>query len=69
MTAPVKLDPRARRAYAMPIAELPAGAVYIGNGGETVIVRSDGGLDEVLPGGHPRGGIASDPTATRGERP
>jgi hypothetical protein len=64
-TTPVPIDPRARRAYAFPVAALPAGAIVIGLAGEVLRVRSDGGADEILPGGHPRSGAASDPCNTR----
>ncbi len=67
MTAPVAIDPRARRewpalhglAYAVP------GTVLIGEAGEVLRVRPDGGVDQVLPGGHPRAGAASEPCNAR----
>lgn len=69
MTAPVAIHPRALRAYGLRIGALFAGSVVIGDSGAVLRVRADGGLDEVLAGGYPRPGIASDPTATRGARP
>jgi hypothetical protein len=61
----VKIDPRARRAYSVAIAELPTGAVYVENGGEVLRVRDDGSLEQVLAGHLPRGGAASDPANAR----
>ena len=61
----VELDPRARRAFSVPVGELPLGAVYVAGDGTLTRVRLDGGLDElVLEGGAARG-IAADPTARR----
>jgi hypothetical protein len=60
---PVRIDPRARKAYALE-GFLPVGAIVVLPGGVVVRVREDGGVDEV--GGVPmRRSIASDP-APRG---
>jgi hypothetical protein len=70
VTASVSIDPRARRAYGVPGVPFPVGAVIVGLDGHVVRVRADGGLEAVMPGGLPRAGIASDPTAARrGARP
>lgn len=65
--APVAIDPRARRAWPAlaGIAYAVPGTVIQGLGGETLRVRADGGADELLPGGHPHGGAATDPCARR----
>lgn len=66
MIASVLVDPRARRAWPV-LAGLTAaspGTVLVGSG-EVVRVREDGTAEEILPGGHPRGGAASDPCNTR----
>jgi hypothetical protein len=61
----VPTDPRERRVKPwLPVLTRP-GRVYVAPGGETYRARADGGLDAVLPGGYPRPGISSDPTATR----
>jgi hypothetical protein len=60
----VAIDSRAAAAYGI-TGGLPVAAVVILPGGAVVRVRADGGLDEIAPGGHPRGGIACDPTASR----
>jgi hypothetical protein len=65
MIAPIAIDSRARRAWPFLPVVSQAGRVHQGPTGELVIVREDGGADEVLPGGHPRGGAAYDPTSTR----
>ncbi len=65
----VHLHPLALKAWPWLPAELPAGAVAVGPGGPVLRVRPDGGCDEVLPGGHPRPGPASDPCASRISRP
>ncbi len=57
----VEVELRARRAYGVP-ALLPAGAIVVG-AGEVLRVFEDGRVEPVLPGGHPRPGVASDPTA------
>lgn len=63
----VPLDPRARRAWPVlrGVAYAPPGTVFVGDLGEIVRVREDGGAEEVLPPGHPRRGVAADPTARR----
>ncbi len=63
MTARVRIDPRAARAYGV-AGELPVGAIIV-TAGVVLRVRADGGLDRVGAGGRPHGGIAEDPTATR----
>lgn len=67
MTAAVVVDPRVRRAWPTlrGLAVAPAGAVVIGLLGEVLRLREDGGADQVLPGGHPRQGIAADPVPGR----
>jgi hypothetical protein len=61
------VDPRAARSYPAlrGIAYAQPGTVIVGDDGTTLRIRADGGADEVLPPGHPRAGIASDPTAAR----
>jgi hypothetical protein len=65
--APVVIDARARRAWPVlrGLAYAEPGTVLVGDCGEVLRVREDGGAEPVLPPGHPRPGIASDPTATR----
>lgn len=64
MTALVAIDPRARRAYGIPVAALPAGAIFIANDGQALRVRGDdGGLDELQLEGYPIPSIACDPCA------
>ncbi len=59
----VAIDPRAAAAYGIE-GVLPVGAIVV-TAGKVLRVREDGGIDEVGAGGHPRGGIARDPTASR----
>jgi hypothetical protein len=59
----VKIDSRAADAFGVE-GVLPVGAIIVTDG-LVLRVRPDGGIDEVGAGGHPRGGIASDPTAAR----
>jgi hypothetical protein len=59
----VQIDLRAAEAYGVE-GVLPIGALVV-TAGMVLRVREDGGIDEVGAGGHPRGGIARDPTATR----
>jgi len=59
----VQIDPRAAAAYGVS-GVLPVGAIIVTTGW-VLRVRPDGGIDEVGAGGHPRGGIAHDPTAAR----
>lgn len=64
MTGAVAVDPRAARAWPfLRGVRLPAGAVILGPAGERVRLRADGGVDEVIQGGRPRGGISADPSA------
>lgn len=64
---PVALDPRARRAFGLEgLALAQPGTILVGLAGEQLRVREDGGIDPVLKAGHPRPGIAADPTAIRG---
>ncbi len=68
MTTPlVPIDPRAGRAFHVlrGIAYARPGAVFVGADGEVVRILVDGRVEPVLPGGHPRGGAASDPCNTR----
>lgn len=61
----VQLDAGARRAWPfLPLAAPPA-SVWEGPGGETVRVDGGGQVTQVLAGGHPRGGAASDPCNSR----
>jgi hypothetical protein len=65
---PAAIDPRAIRAWPAAlrgIAFAVPGTVIVGLGGEVLRVREDGTIGEVLPGGHPHGGAASDPCNTR----
>jgi hypothetical protein len=64
---PVAINIRARRAWPAIAAITHAlpGVLVIGDDGTTLRVRADGGVEEVLPGGHARPGIAGDPCATR----
>lgn len=69
MTAPdlVGAAPAARRAWGWLPAVLAPGRIYVGPG-VVLIARTDGGVDEVLQGGHQgRRSIAADPFPTRGE--
>lgn len=63
----VVVDPRCARAWGWLPPAAPAGAVLVGPHGVTVKVNEDGTVDEVLPGGHPRAGAASDPSNTSEE--
>jgi hypothetical protein len=55
---------RARRSYPfLPAVTSPG--VHVGPTGEHVRVEADGRVEELLPGGWPRPGIASDPDAGR----
>jgi hypothetical protein len=63
VTGAVLLDPRAARAVGSGVLAFPILAVLVGDTGEMFIVRPDGGLDRVIQGGRPHGGIAEDPTA------
>jgi len=58
-----RIDPKAAEAHGIE-GVLPIGAIII-TAGVVLRVRPDGGLDRVGAGGHPHGGIASDPTAVR----
>jgi transcriptional regulator with XRE-family HTH domain len=62
------LDTRERAARPWLPSSAPARTIWIGPDGEAVRVNDDGTVTPVVPGGHPRGGIASEPTATS-ERP
>jgi len=59
----VALDPRARRALGLAVAYLPTHAIVVDDRGHRWRVRCDGGIDLVVQGGLPHGGIAADPTA------
>jgi hypothetical protein len=59
----VRIDPRAAEAYGIE-GVLPVGAIVVTHG-LILRVRGDAGLDVVGAGGHPRAGIAGDPTAAR----
>ncbi len=63
----VEVDARAARAWPVlrDVRRVPAGSVIVGLVGEVLRVREDGGVDEILPGGHPRAGAASDPCNAR----
>lgn len=66
MTAPlVLLDARELRARPWLPEALPPWSIVIGPTGEVLRVRADGGADPVLPGGHPRPGIAAAPAPGR----
>jgi len=60
----VVVHPASAAAYGLPDA-LPARAVVVSEGGAILRVNENGTIDEVVPGGHPRPGIAGDPSATR----
>lgn len=49
-------------------AEAPAWSFWIGPTGEVLRVNADGSATPILPPGHPRPGIAAEPTATGGAR-
>lgn len=66
MTGAVIVAVRARRAAGLRVAALPVHAVLVGDAGERWRVRPDGGLDRIIQGGRPHGGIAEDETAGRG---
>ena len=63
--AAVQLDPRARRCWPHLPAKEPPGSIWQAASGELVRVTDDGCATEILPGGHPRSGAASDPAARR----
>jgi hypothetical protein len=65
VTGAVLLNVRARAESGIRIAALPVHAIVLGDAGQRWRVRDDGGLDPVIQGGRPHGGIAADPTATR----
>ncbi len=65
MTAALFLDPRAARDARLPLVPVPVGAVVLTEDGQQFRVRSDGGLDTVIQGGRPHGGIAEDACARR----
>jgi hypothetical protein len=65
VTGAVLLDVRARRALGISVGALPSAAVVIDDTGHAYLVRDDGGLDRIVQGGRPHGGIAEDPTARR----
>jgi hypothetical protein len=56
VTRPVEIAASALRAWPVlrGIALAVPGTVIVGPGGETLRVRQDGNVDEVLPGGYPR---------------
>jgi hypothetical protein len=58
----VAIDPRSGAAYGIE-GSLPVGAIIV-TAGTVLRVRPDGGIDVIGAGGHPKPGIASDPTAT-----
>lgn len=66
MTAPVAIDPRAARAWSAlrGIAYAVPGTVIVGLGGEVLVVRDDGGAEEIgtVP---PRKSVAADPCPGR----
>ncbi len=66
MSARVAIDVRAARAWhaLRGITHAVPGTVIVGLAGEVLRVREDGGADPVLPGGHPRAGVASEPLQT-----
>jgi hypothetical protein len=62
----VPVDLAARKAFpfmAGIVLAVPGIIVEDESSGTRVLVREDGGLEELIAGGHPRAGIASDPTA------
>jgi hypothetical protein len=61
----VMLHPRAAADARFRVVPLPVFAVVIGDAGDTYIVCLDGGLDRVVQGGRPHGGIAEDAIAAR----
>lgn len=63
--AAVSIDARARRAYGVPVAALPAGAIFIADDGQALRVRDDGGLNELQLEGYPVPSVAADPCARR----
>jgi hypothetical protein len=65
VSALVAIDPRARGAWPVlrGLAYAEPGTVLVGDCGEILRIREDGGADPVLPPGHPRPGIAADPCA------
>jgi hypothetical protein len=67
VTVPVAIDSRARRAWPFlrGIALAHPRTIVIGPDGTMVVLREDGTADQVLPGGHPRGGAAFDPCNAR----
>lgn len=63
----VAVHPLARRAWPWLPALTREGRIYVGPTGELLRARADGGLDLVVLGARPHGGIAEDETAGRGE--
>lgn len=61
----VDVDPRARRAWPWLPRHAPAGALLVGPTGEVLRVAGAGLVDELVLGGHPHGGAASDPSNAR----
>ncbi len=61
----VAIDARARAAWPAlaGVAFAQPGTIFQGPSGELLRIREDGGADELVAGGHPRAGIASDPCA------
>lgn len=65
MTGAVIVAIPARRSVGLSLSALPVHAVLIGDCGDRWRVRADGGLERVIEGGVPHGGIAADPCPGR----
>jgi hypothetical protein len=61
----IPIDARARRAWPFLPASAPAGSWWQGPTGDLVRVEPDGTATPLAAPGHPRPGIAADPTARR----
>jgi hypothetical protein len=61
----VEIDSGARHAWPWLPRAMPGHCILVGPTGEVVKLNPDGTVDELLPGGHPHGGIASDPNRRR----
>ena len=61
----VALHPLALRCWPWLPAVAREGRIFIGPTGQVLRIRCDGGADRVLPGGHPRGGIAAEPLGVK----
>ena len=64
----VRLDEGTRAAYGWLPVVSQVDRVLCSPTGDLLRVSADGGVEPILPGGHPRPGPASDPMNRRGDR-